>query len=60
MDVQEDQPLHAGYRLKLNSYDLGVDTELADAVERLRFEHPEVRVVVARSAKEPAFCSGER
>src|SRR5512135_2579091 len=47
-----------GYALKLNSYDLGVDIELADAVQRLRFEHPEVRVVVLRSGKEGVFCAG--
>ena len=46
MDVQEDETLADGYKLKLNSYDLGVDIELADAVQRIRFEHPEVRVVV--------------
>src|SRR5712672_658114 len=57
-DVQESQPLRPGYALKLNSYDLGVDIELADAVERLRFEHPEVRCVVLRSGKEGVFCAG--
>ncbi len=46
MDVDEDAGLFEGYQLKLNSYDLGVDIELADAVQRLRFEHPEVKVVV--------------
>ena len=46
MAVAEDAPLVPGYKLKLNSYDLGVDLELADAVERLRFEHPEVRAVI--------------
>src|SRR5262249_9415087 len=51
-------PLLGGYELKLNSYDLGVDIELADAVQRLRFEHPEVRVVVLRSGKEGVFCAG--
>jgi len=51
LDVQEDAPLKPEYRLKLNSYDLGVDIELADAVERLRFEYPEVKVVVLRSTK---------
>ena len=50
MDVDEDGGLFEGYQLKLNSYDLGVDIELADAVQRLRFEHPEVKVVVLRSA----------
>ncbi len=58
LDVQEDQPLRPGYELKLNSYDLGVDIELADAVNRLRFEHPEVRCVVVTSAKERVFCAG--
>jgi benzoyl-CoA-dihydrodiol lyase len=58
MDVQEDATLAEGYKLKLNSYDLGVDIELSDAVERLRFEHPEVRVVVVRSLKPRIFCAG--
>jgi benzoyl-CoA-dihydrodiol lyase len=58
MDVQEDRPLRPGYPLKTNSYDLGVDMELADAVLRLRFSHPEVRSVVITSAKERIFCSG--
>jgi benzoyl-CoA-dihydrodiol lyase len=58
MDVQEDQTLADGYRLKLNSYDLGVDIELADAIQRLRFEHPEVRVVVLTSLKPRIFCAG--
>ncbi len=58
MDVQEDEGLRDGYTLKLNSYDLGVDIELADAVQRLRFEHPEVRVVVVTSLKEKIFCAG--
>jgi benzoyl-CoA-dihydrodiol lyase len=58
MDVDEDRGLRPGYPLKLNSYDLGVDIELADAVQRLRFEHPEVRVVVVTSAKDRVFCSG--
>src|SRR4051812_13249200 len=58
MDVQEDQTLAEGYKLKLNSYDLGVDIELADAVQRLRFEHPEVRVVVIQSLKPRIFCAG--
>src|SRR5258708_3626788 len=58
MDVQEDQTLADGYKLKLNSYDLGVDIELADAVQRLRFEHPEVRCVVVRSGKDNVFCAG--
>jgi benzoyl-CoA-dihydrodiol lyase len=58
MDVDEDAGLFEGYQLKLNSYDLGVDIELADAVQRLRFEHPEVKVVVVRSAKNRVFCAG--
>ncbi len=58
MDVQEDQTLAEGYKLKLNSYDLGVDIELADAVQRLRFEHPEVKVVVVTSLKPRIFCAG--
>jgi benzoyl-CoA-dihydrodiol lyase len=58
MDVQEDETLADGYKLKLNSYDLGVDIELADAVQRLRFEHPEVQVVVVTSLKPRIFCAG--
>ncbi len=58
MDVQEDQTLAEGYKLKLNSYDLGVDIELADAIQRLRFEHPEVRAVVISSLKPRIFCAG--
>src|SRR5687768_17707250 len=58
MDVQEDETLAEGYKLKLNSYDLGVDIELSDAVTRLRFEHPEVRVVVVKSLKPRIFCAG--
>jgi benzoyl-CoA-dihydrodiol lyase len=58
LDVQEDQPLVPGYELKLNSYDLGVDIELYDAVQRLRFEHPEVGAVVITSAKDRVFCAG--
>ena len=58
MDVQEDAGLSPDYRLKLNSYDLGVDIELADAIERLRFEHPEVKVVLLRSGKPRVFCAG--
>ncbi|HEX5833062.1 MAG TPA: 2,3-epoxybenzoyl-CoA dihydrolase [Pyrinomonadaceae bacterium] len=58
MDVQEDQTLAEGYKLKLNSYDLGVDIELADAIQRLRFEHPEVAVVVITSLKPRIFCAG--
>jgi benzoyl-CoA-dihydrodiol lyase len=58
MDVREDGGLRPGYELKLNSYDLGVDIELYDAVQRLRFEHPEVAAVVLTSAKERVFCAG--
>jgi benzoyl-CoA-dihydrodiol lyase len=58
MAVQEDRPLRPGYRLKLNSYDLGVDLELYDAVQRLRFEHPEVRCVVVTGALPRVFCAG--
>lgn len=58
MDVQEDQTLAEGYKLKLNSYDLGVDIELADVNQRLRFEHPEVRAVVLTSLKPRIFCAG--
>ncbi|MCG8593756.1 MAG: 2,3-epoxybenzoyl-CoA dihydrolase [Kiloniellales bacterium] len=58
LDVDEAGGLFPGYELKLNSYDLGVDIELADAVQRLRFEHPEVGAVVLRSGKERVFCSG--
>ena len=58
MDVREDAGLRDDYRLKLNSYDLGVDIELADAIQRIRFEHPEVRVVVITSLRERIFCAG--
>jgi benzoyl-CoA-dihydrodiol lyase len=58
MDVQEDAGLSPDYRLKLNSYDLGVDIELADAVQRIRFEHPEIHAVVITSLKERVFCAG--
>ena len=58
MDVDADGGLFEGYELKLNSYDLGVDIELSDAIQRLRFEHPEVRAVVMRSGKENVFCAG--
>jgi benzoyl-CoA-dihydrodiol lyase len=58
MDVDEKGALFEGYELKLNSYDLGVDIELADAIERLRFEHPQVRAVVLRSGKPRVFCAG--
>jgi benzoyl-CoA-dihydrodiol lyase len=58
MDVDEKGALFEGYELKLNSYDLGVDIELADVYERIRFEHPQVRVVVLRSGKARVFCAG--
>src|SRR6266849_679216 len=58
LDVREDAGLSPGYRLKLNSYDLGVDIELADALQRIRFEHPEVHAVVLTSLKERIFCAG--
>src|SRR3972149_293539 len=58
MDDSEDGGLRPGYELKLNSYDLGVDIELYDAVQRLRFEHPEVGAVILTSAKERIFCAG--
>jgi benzoyl-CoA-dihydrodiol lyase len=58
MDVQEDAGLSPDYRLKLNSYDLGVDIELADAIQRIRFEHPEIHAVVIASLKERVFCAG--
>ncbi len=58
MDVQEDAGLSPDYRLKLNSYDLGVDIELADAIQRIRFEHPEIHSVVITSLKERIFCAG--
>ncbi|MFC3643722.1 2,3-epoxybenzoyl-CoA dihydrolase [Aquibium oceanicum] len=58
MDVDETGGLFEGYELKLNSYDLGVDIELADIVQRMRFEHPEVKVVVLQSGKERVFCAG--
>ena len=58
MDVKEDGGLAPGYQLKLNSYDLGVDIELYDAIQRLRFEHPEVGAVVLTSAKDKVFCAG--
>jgi len=57
-DFDEDGGLRPGYKLKLNSYDLGVDIELADAVNRIRFEHPEVRTVVVTSGRDRVFCSG--
>jgi benzoyl-CoA-dihydrodiol lyase len=58
MDVREDAGLRSDYRLKLNSYDLGVDIELADAIQRIRFEHPEVHAVIVNSLKERVFCAG--
>src|SRR5213082_937181 len=58
LDVQEDAGMQPGYKLKLNSYDLGVDIELNDALNRIRFEHPEVTVVVFTSARERMFCAG--
>ena len=58
MDVDEKAGLLGGYELKLNSYDLGVDIELADAIERLRFEHPEVAVIILKSGKDRVFCAG--
>src|SRR3974390_2202118 len=57
LDVAEEGGLFPGYRLKLNSYDLGVDIELADALNRIRFEHPEVRAVILTSGRERIFCS---
>ena len=58
MDVDESGGMVDGYDLKLNSYDLGVDIELYDAVQRLRFEHPEVKSVILTSAKDRVFCAG--
>ena len=58
IDVQEDRGIRPGYKLKLNSYDLGVDIELHDALQRIRFEHPEVRCVIVTSGKDRIFCSG--
>ena len=58
MDVDENRGISPGYKLKLNSYDLGVDIELSDALQRIRFEHPEVKSVVVTSGKERVFCSG--
>jgi len=58
VDIDENAGLRPGYKLKLNSYDLGVDIELNDAVSRIRFEHPEVRTVVVTSGKDKVFCSG--
>ncbi|MBL4739523.1 MAG: 2,3-epoxybenzoyl-CoA dihydrolase [Sneathiella sp.] len=58
MDVDEDGGLFDGYQLKLNSYDLGVDIELADVVQRMRFEHPEIKAVILQSGKDRVFCAG--
>src|SRR5262245_45174353 len=58
LQVDPAHPLRAGYELKLNSYDLAVDIELADAVERLRFTHPEVRAVIVASNRDRIFCAG--
>ncbi|HMR10921.1 MAG TPA: enoyl-CoA hydratase-related protein, partial [Polyangiaceae bacterium] len=58
MDVPEDGAVAGDYTLKLNSYDLGVDIELADSISRIRFEHPEVKVLVVTSLKDRIFCSG--
>jgi len=58
ININEDAGIRPGYKLKLNSYDLGVDIELHDALQRIRFEHPEVRAVVVTSAKDRVFCSG--
>ena len=58
LDIQEDKGLFPTYKLKLNSYDLGVDIELNDALNRIRFEHPEVKSVVVTSGKPRMFCSG--
>src|ERR1700680_3412087 len=58
LDVAEDGGIQPGYKLKLNSYDLGVDIELHDALNRIRFEHPAVACVVVTSAKERSFCAG--
>ena len=58
IDIDEDAGIRPGYKLKLNSYDLGVDIELHDALNRIRFEHPEVRTVVVTSGKDRVFCSG--
>src|SRR4051812_5780726 len=58
LDIAEDAGIRPGYKLKLNSYDLGVDVELADALNRVRFEHPEVRTVIVTSGRDRVFCSG--
>ena len=57
LNVNEDGGLNPGYKLKLNSYDLGVDIELHDAVQRMRFEHPDVRTVILTSSLENVFCA---
>ena len=58
MKVNEDAGFFEGYKLKLNSYDIGVDIELADAVQRIRFEHPNVNSVILKSGNDKAFCAG--
>ncbi|MHC4815725.1 MAG: 2,3-epoxybenzoyl-CoA dihydrolase, partial [Planctomycetota bacterium] len=58
LSVDPEHPFREGYELKLNSYDLGVDIELADAIQRIRFEHPEVKVVQIGSALDRVFCAG--
>ena len=58
MSVDQDHPFRDGYELKLNSYDLGVDIELCDSIQRLRFEHPEVQCVVVTSSIDKVFCAG--
>ena len=58
LNVSENEGIQSGYILKLNSYDLGVDIELNDAIQRIRFEHPEVKVVIITSAQEKNFSSG--
>jgi len=58
MKVDEDEGFFDGYKLKLNSYDIGVDIELADAVQRLRFEYPNVNSVIIKSGNDKAFCAG--
>src|SRR5665213_518030 len=58
LDIAEDAGIRPGYKLKLNSYDLGVDVELADALNRIRFEHPQVRSVIVTSGRDRVFCSG--
>ena len=58
LNINEDGGIRPGYKLKLNSYDLGVDIELYDALNRIRFEHPEVKSVVVTSLKDRIFCSG--